>query len=127
MSILDLESRYLVLITIFGYLSAAMLMHKYNAHGATSVGRYGLLGSAQDLAKRQKGHVSFVIHNLPVIAKLAAVSRVMQNQWRLTQGYSPEISGKMICNLSHIVIFGGIYLSVEFLSSYFISVFQEVF
>ncbi|ODM96830.1 Selenide, water dikinase [Orchesella cincta] len=76
--------------------TAAMLMHKYNAHGATSVGRYGLLGSAQDLAKRQKGNVSFVIHNLPVIAKLAAVSRVMQNQWRLTQGYSPEISGGLL-------------------------------
>lgn len=54
----------------------------------------------QDLAKRQKGQVSFVIHNLPVIAKLAAVSRVMQNQWRLTQGYCPEISGnEMLTNI----------------------------
>jgi selenide,water dikinase len=41
-------------------------MHKYNAHGATDVTGFGLLGHAQNLARHQKNEVSFVIHNLPV-------------------------------------------------------------
>ena len=33
-------------------------------------------GHAQALARNQKNEVSFVIHNLPVIAKMAAVAKV---------------------------------------------------
>merc|ERR1712088_960721 len=49
--------------------TGARLMHKYNAHGATDVTGFGLLGHAQALARNQKNEVSFVIHNLPVIAR----------------------------------------------------------
>ncbi|CAG2105799.1 unnamed protein product, partial [Medioppia subpectinata] len=38
---------------------ASRLMHKYNAHGATDVTGFGLLGHAQNLAKVQKNEVSF--------------------------------------------------------------------
>lgn len=68
-------------------------MHKYNAHGATDVTGFGLLGHAQNLAKVQKSEVSFVIHNLPVISKMAAVAKACGNRFQLLQGHSPETSG----------------------------------
>jgi selenide,water dikinase len=80
------------LIYIFLVL-AARLMHKYNAHGATDVTGFGLLGHAQTLAKHQKNEVSFVIHNLPVIAKMAAVAKACGNMFQLLQGHSAETSG----------------------------------
>ncbi|KAJ8983403.1 hypothetical protein NQ317_010496 [Molorchus minor] len=58
---------------------ASRLMHKYNAHGATDITGFGLLGHAQTLASHQKNEVSFVIHNLPVIAKMAAVAKACGN------------------------------------------------
>jgi selenide,water dikinase len=74
--------------------SAARLMHKYNAHGATDVTGFGLLGHAQNLARHQKNEVSFVIHNLPVIAKMAAVAKACGNMFQLLQGHSAETSGE---------------------------------
>lgn len=75
---------------------AARLMHKYNAHGATDVTGFGLLGHAQVLAKHQKNEVSFVIHNLPVIAKMAGVAKACGNMFHLLQGNSPETSGGLL-------------------------------
>jgi len=72
---------------------ASLLMHKYNAHGATDVGGYGLLGHANNLANIQKNEVGFVIHNLPVIAKMAAVSKACGNMFGLLQGHAAETSG----------------------------------
>uniref|UniRef100_T1L1T5 PurM-like C-terminal domain-containing protein n=1 Tax=Tetranychus urticae TaxID=32264 RepID=T1L1T5_TETUR len=74
----------------------ARLMHKYNAHGATDVTGFGILGHAQNLAKNQKNEVSFVIHNLPIIAKMAAVGRACSSMFQLLQGYSPETSGGLL-------------------------------
>jgi len=71
-------------------------MHKYNAHGATDVTGFGLLGHAQNLARHQKNEVSFVIHNLPVIAKMAAVAKACGNMFQLLQGHSAETSGMQI-------------------------------
>ena len=68
-------------------------MHKYNAHAATDVTGFGLLGHAQNLAAHQKNEVSFVIHNLPVIAKMAAVAKACGNMFQLLQGLSAETSG----------------------------------
>ena len=51
-------------------------MHKYNAHAATDVTGFGILGHAQNLARNQKNAVSFVIHNLPIIAKMPNVAKV---------------------------------------------------
>ena len=62
-----------------------MLMHKYNAHGATDITGFGLLGHAQNLAKNQKNEVSFVIHNLPIIAKMASVAKACGNMFHLLQ------------------------------------------
>lgn len=70
-------------------------MHKYNAHGATDITGFGLLGHAKNLAKNQKNEVSFVIHNLPVIAKMASVAKACGNMFQLNQGYSAETSGSI--------------------------------
>ncbi|ESO06545.1 hypothetical protein HELRODRAFT_184938 [Helobdella robusta] len=78
---------------------AALLMHKYNAHGATDIGGYGLLGHANKLAGIQKNEVGFVIHNLPVIAKMAAVSKACGNMFGLLQGHSAETSGGLLISL----------------------------
>ncbi|XP_050089134.1 inactive selenide, water dikinase-like protein [Anopheles aquasalis] len=75
---------------------AARLMHKYNAHGATDVTGFGLLGHAQTLASHQKNEVSFVIHNLPVIAKMSAVAKACGNMFQLLQGHSAETSGGLL-------------------------------
>ncbi|CAG9803297.1 unnamed protein product [Chironomus riparius] len=76
--------------------TASRLMHKYNAHGATDITGFGLLGHAQTLASHQKNEVSFVIHNLPVIAKMAAVAKACGNMFQLLQGHSAETSGGLL-------------------------------
>jgi len=73
---------------------AALMMRQFNAHGATDIAGYGLLGHAQSLAKIQMQEVDFVIHNLPVIAKMANINKVVGNIFNLTQGQSPETSGR---------------------------------
>jgi len=75
---------------------AAKMMHKYNAHGASDVSGYGLLGHAQNLARIQKNEVAFVIHNLPIIAKMAAISKACGNMFGLLQGTSAETSGGLL-------------------------------
>ncbi|KAI4555626.1 hypothetical protein MJG53_019316 [Ovis ammon polii x Ovis aries] len=42
---------------------------------ATDITGFGILGHSQNLAKQQRNEVSFVIHNLPIIAKMAAISK----------------------------------------------------
>lgn len=79
--------------------TAARLMSKYNGHGSTDVTGYGMLGHANNLAKIQKNEVGFVIHNLPVIAKMAAVSKACGNMFGLMQGTSAETSGGLIIAL----------------------------
>lgn len=75
----------------------AILMHKYNAHGATEVGGFGLLGHASCLAKNQKNEVSFVIHNLPVIAKMSAVANSRcGSMFNLMKGEACEHSGGLL-------------------------------
>jgi selenide,water dikinase len=79
---------------------AALLMHKYNAHAATDVTGFGLLGHAQNLVKHQKNEVTFVIHNLPIIAKMAAVGKACgPNLFGLLQGTSAETSGGLLIAL----------------------------
>jgi len=76
--------------------TAANLMHKYNAHGATDVTGFGILGHAQNLAKNQRSEVSFVIHNLPILSKMSEVGRACGNVFKLHQGLSAETSGGLL-------------------------------
>ena len=88
-------------------------MHKYNAHAATDITGFGLLGHAQALARNQKAEVcgiedttilcnfqwpnrtlfqvGFVIHNLPVIAKMAAVGKACGNMFQLAQVFKSVV------------------------------------
>jgi selenide,water dikinase len=78
---------------------AARLMHKYNAHGATDVTGFGLLGHAQNLVRAQRADVSFVIHNLPIIAKMSSVAKACGTLFGLFQGTSAETSGGLLITL----------------------------
>lgn len=97
----DVKKAYLRSISSMTRLNrtAALLMHKYNAHAATDVTGFGLLGHAQNLAKYQKNDVTFVIHNLPIIAKMAAISKACGNMFGLVQGTSAETSGGLLVAL----------------------------
>lgn len=76
-------------------------MHKYNAHACTDVTGFGLIGHAENLVKHQKNEVSFVIHHLPIIAKMAAVNKASNDMFRLIQGKSAETSGGLLVILPH--------------------------
>ena len=71
-------------------------MHRYNVHACTDVTGFGLLGHAQNLAKYQKNEISFVIHNLPIIANMAAINNSCNNLFGLLQGTSAETSGGLL-------------------------------
>eukprot|EP01006_Ploeotia_vitrea_P035153 TRINITY_DN65842_c6_g5_i13.p1 TRINITY_DN65842_c6_g5~~TRINITY_DN65842_c6_g5_i13.p1 ORF type:complete len:329 (-),score=203.93 TRINITY_DN65842_c6_g5_i13:246-1232(-) len=73
---------------------AAQLMHKYKAHAGTDVTGFGILGHANNLASNQNANVDFVLHTLPVIAKMDAVNAKFP--FRLLQGYSSETSGGLL-------------------------------
>jgi len=76
--------------------NAIGLMMKYNAHAYTEVNEFGLLHQANDLARNQKAEVSFVIHNIPAIAKMSLVDRTMGDLFNLRLGLSPETSGGLL-------------------------------
>jgi selenide,water dikinase len=82
--------------------SAAILMHKYGAHGATDISKFGLLGHAASLANSQADEVSFVIHNLPVIANMERVASVCEGSkgcgvsYGLKEGLASEVSGGLL-------------------------------
>ncbi|NXE71351.1 SPS1 dikinase, partial [Calcarius ornatus] len=73
--------------------TAAGLMRAFGAHAATDVTGFGVLGHARALAEQQRLDVAFVIHNLPIIACMAAVSRACGGRGALLQGTAPETSG----------------------------------
>lgn len=75
--------------------TAAGLLRAFGAHAATDVTGFGLLGHARALAARQRHHVTFVIHNLPLIARTAAMSAACGGG-RLLRGTAPETSGGLL-------------------------------
>jgi len=76
--------------------TAAHLMHQYNCHAATDVTGFGILGHADNLCKVQHSEVSFVIHNLPVLNKMAAVEKATGSMFGLVNGTSAETSGGLL-------------------------------
>ncbi|KAK2579298.1 hypothetical protein KPH14_008256 [Odynerus spinipes] len=71
-------------------------LKQYNAHAACEVSSYGILGHAEALARRQKNNVNFVIHNMPVIARMSGMSKITGSTMPLLQGTMPEVSGGML-------------------------------
>lgn len=73
----------------------ARLMHKYNAHGATDITGFGLLGHAENLAKYQKLPVDFVIDQLPIIRNVQKMAQILE-QKKLQSGKAVETSGGLL-------------------------------
>lgn len=80
--------------------TAAKLMHKYDAHAATDVTGFGVIGHASNLVETQENPVKFIIHSLPVISKIAQVAQALGNV-NFLKGTTPETSGKL--NFSIII------------------------
>lgn len=76
--------------------ASIVMLPEFSPHALTDVTGFGLLGHAQNLAKIQKNEVSFIIHNLPIIAKMAAVAKACGNMFHLLQGLSAETSGGLL-------------------------------
>jgi len=76
-------------------LTAAKLMHKHGAHGATDVTGFGILGHAQNLARNQKAAIEFELHTLPIIRHMKAVDDKV-NMFSLMKGFSSETSGGLL-------------------------------
>lgn len=77
----------------------ARLMKKHGAHCATDVTGYGILGHAAAMAKAQLNEVSFVLDNLPIIAKMVPVAKACGIAFGLLQGYSAETSGGLLISI----------------------------
>ena len=76
--------------------TAAGLMKKFRAHAASNVGAYGILAQAQSMARIQRFPVTMTVHNLPVIAKMAAVSRACAGVFGVISGTSVETNGGLL-------------------------------
>ena len=87
-------------------LLAAKLMHKHNAHAATDVTGFGILGHSRNLAEFQSADVDFIIHTLPVFAGFADFCRQLKAQggrnFKLLEGNSSETSGGLLVCLSNV-------------------------
>ncbi len=80
-------------------LLGASLMHKYNAHAATDITGFGLLGHAENLAKYQKLQVDFVIDQLPIIVNVKRMAEIL-DQKKLLNGKAVETSGGLLIAIS---------------------------
>ena len=95
------EHAYRMAVSSMRHLNrnAARLMLKYGAHGATDVTGFGILGHSRNLVEFQKNSVSFEIHTMPVINKMASVNEAAGNMFKLLQGVSSETSGGLLLML----------------------------
>lgn len=77
--------------------TGAEMMHKYDAHAATDVTGFGILGHLDNLASNQKAKVSLELTALPVLRGMTAVDDAV-SMFKLRAGYSAETSGGlMVC------------------------------
>eukprot|EP00117_Sycon_ciliatum_P007275 scpid68404/ scgid10452/ Selenide, water dikinase 2; Selenium donor protein 2; Selenophosphate synthase 2 len=83
--------------------TGAAMIKKYGAHAATDVTGFGIKGHATNLAEFQKAPVSFRIHSLPIIAKMAECAKACAENglnFKLVEGFSAETSGGLLVALS---------------------------
>lgn len=82
---------------------AARLMHKYNAHAATDITGFGLLGHALNLARFQLNPMHFAINRLPIIQNIRNIA-VALNQQKLLTGRAVETSGGLLILMDSSVV-----------------------
>lgn len=78
---------------------ASKIMTKHNAHAATDVTGFGILGHAQNLMDNQIAECGVELHTLPCIADTLKVNDEILN-FRLRTGYSAETSGGLMISMS---------------------------
>lgn len=89
--------------------TAAILMHKYGAHGATDITGFGPKGHIGNLAANQEDMIAdgvefeFFVHTLPIIVGMAKVAQYLKANkildFKLLNGYSAETSGGLLVML----------------------------
>uniref|UniRef100_A0A1A9ZM15 Uncharacterized protein n=1 Tax=Glossina pallidipes TaxID=7398 RepID=A0A1A9ZM15_GLOPL len=78
---------------------AANLMHKYEAHAATDVTGFGLMGHARNLAEFQKERLQFVVTKLPILKNVLEFGKILSLDAKLRNGTSVETSGGLLIAL----------------------------
>lgn len=76
--------------------TAAELMHKYQAHSATDVTGFGILGHLQNQVESQKASVDFELETLPILQHMVQINTACNNMFKLLDGYSSETSGGLL-------------------------------
>jgi len=76
--------------------AAANLMVELNAHCATDVTGFGILGHAQNLAECQNEEVDFIIDTLPCISGTVQSDSELNEMFKLVAGKSAETSGGLL-------------------------------
>lgn len=98
----DVVKTYLSAIESMGRLNktAAELMHKYNAHGATDVTGFGLKGHTENLLAFQGNQLlSFHIHTLPILQNVHRFATLLKRTEKLMTGKAVETSGGLLVSL----------------------------
>lgn len=93
----DLEKAYELCCLMMSELNytAALLMQKYKARGATDITGFGILGHAKNLAESQKDKVNLRIHTLPIIHMMNKLHDKIVD-YKLLEGYCAETSGGLL-------------------------------
>jgi len=73
--------------------NGAKLMHKYDAHAATDVTGFGILGHLKNLASSQNAKVDMELHTLPMIKKMKEVDEFMKGAFRLVKVTPQKLQG----------------------------------
>lgn len=74
----------------------AQLMHTYQAHSATDVTGFGVLGHLQNQVDSQLASVDFELHTLPILTHMLAVDKACNHMFQLLAGFSAETSGGLL-------------------------------
>ena len=75
---------------------ASQLMTKHEAHAATDITGFGILGHAQNLAEAQKAKVKMILERVPVLKGMAAAEDQLGGMFQLRAGKSAETSGGLL-------------------------------
>ncbi|KAH8410671.1 hypothetical protein KR009_011752 [Drosophila setifemur] len=94
----DIRESFGIAVKSMTYLNknAALLMHKFEAHCATDITGFGLLGHAINLAKFQKEKLLFKIDSLPIIKNVLKFSSLIGQIAKIRSGRSVETSGGLL-------------------------------
>lgn len=94
----EIKETFLIATKSMSHLNkiASELMHKYNAHAATDVTGFGLVGHAQNLAEFQKAKVDFIIKKLPIIKNAKELAEIVGQGKKLLSGKAVETSGGLL-------------------------------